>query len=185
MEALRHIDYEAYFNYVVSQHPSFTLDAGEEIFGMAEIEESYGQLKSKVKIGGYFFRLFRYMYRSGQPLGQQNVDKNIFAGWFIGKMISVKSSTAAEREQALADVERINDDFIERLIADSRNGHPTFCHSLDTDHDFATSFTLNAGDGSFVGCRTTFSFQHYIPVCLNRDGATAWIDGGLTPNVIP
>jgi hypothetical protein len=125
------------------------------------------------------------MYRAGQSSGGQNVDKKISAGWMIAKMIRPSNITKEEKELALAEVERINDDFIERIVSDSRNRHPLFLSSLDSQQDFATTFLLHTGDGSYIGCRTTFHFQHYIPICLDREGATQWLDGGLTPNTIP
>jgi hypothetical protein len=181
MEALTHTFYEAYFRYLTGQHPSLQ-GGGEDMFGIIDIEDAFGSFRSKVQANGYFFRLIRYVYRAGRPAGEHNMKKYLQGGWVIGKMVNTRSITAEGREALLSQLERINDDFIDRMVLDSQNGHPLFLQSLDDDQDFSSQPYLYTADGSYIAWRTVYSWEHFLPNCLTHDGATAWLDGGNTPH---
>ena len=79
-------------------------------------------------------------------------------------------------------LEQINDDFIDRVVLDSQAGHPLFLHSMDEEQDFSSQSKVGLGDGSYIGYLTTFSWEHFLPNCLSHEGATQWLDDGVTPH---
>ena len=180
MEALIHTDYEAYFRYLVSQHPALVVPSGKEVFGLIDIEEVFGQFRNKIKQEGYFFRLIRYIYRAGQGRTAHGIQKLAQGGWMIGKMLSARSADADQKNAALSELELINDQFIERIVSDSQAGNPLWKASLDQEQDFASQFRLAAGDGTFVAISTTFSFEHFLSFCP-QDIEMRWLDSGITP----
>ncbi len=173
--------YVDYFKHQVMSHPEMDYQVGvNEVFRVVNVEESIGDLRSGGSTDGYLFRLIMYTYRVSRSSKQADAKKYLTGGWIIAKGHSPRTDGTNGFLQAMADAEKINDEIIEKMIADSENGHPLFYHSFNTDQQINSQPKVHATGAGYSGWLTTFQFSNWFRNCPQA-GDPAWADGGLTP----
>ena len=175
--------YINYFRHQATNHPDLVHIAqeGEQIFDVIDIEQGMlVGLRSGVKPDAFMMRLFHYTYRIGLISGEMR--KIIQGGFMLAKQFSVREDDAAEYRVALREAERVTDEIIEKMLADSQAGHPLFYYSLDRDQDITVITSPKASGTSYAAKICTFSFSQHWRNCIDSPDAPAWLDDGLTPH---
>lgn len=171
--------YQDYFKYLTEQHPDLLHTSDREVFGMIDIEDSFGDMRISVKEKSFIFRLINYTYNVGLT-NHENL-KHCTGGWFIGHYYGNRQATEEQYYEALNKAEKANDEFIERIINDSQLGHPLWYNSYPKAMDINVQPIQFVGDASYCGYRTIISWNNYFRVCLTDPQAPEWLDGGQTP----
>jgi len=171
--------YQNYFKYLTEQHPDLLHTADKEVFGMIDIEDSFGDMRISVKEKSYIFRLINYTYNVGL-IGSDDM-KGCTGGWVLAHYYGNRQATEEQYYEALNKAEKSNDEFIERIINDSQLGHPLWCNSYSKAMSINVQPIRFTGDASYCGYRTIISWNNYFRVCLADAQAPAWLDGGQTP----
>lgn len=169
-----------YFTGLCVNHPELAHDelAGKRVFEVISYEEAFGDFRSAAREKSFFVRFIlptMAFYRNGN-----NAGKSYQCGLMVGKFYSSRESAKTARIQAWSDAERIADDFIARMIYDSRAGNELFNSSIDVvDNMNLTGDFLDAqGDGAYAAVMYIFEFSTFR--CIDSDGsgfqAVKWID---------
>jgi hypothetical protein len=175
--------YRAYLQHQAEAHPALLHSEaeGSRVFAMMHVEEIVGDLRTVAKEKDFLMRGLHYTYNvSDDGQGRRTLE----GGFMIAKYYSLSEGGTPAMLAALDAAERVTNDIIEKIISDSRNGHPLFLHSLDSNQDFVVRPRPLISD-SYAGWITTFRFQNFFQVCLDAEDAPAWADDGTTPFVLP
>lgn len=178
--------YIKYFKHQAVNHPDIAHQDvdGERAFNVVDIDEGLDQQRTTIKIGGYFLHLFHYTYSIRQPEGGGEVLKFIQGGFKVARHYEPRADAADGYRDALVDAERVTDEIIEKMIADSRNAHPLFYRSLDRAQDINVAPEPRPANGSYAAVVCIFSYFTYWRNCITDASAPAWADGGETPYVL-
>ncbi|PHN06948.1 hypothetical protein [Flavilitoribacter nigricans] len=176
--------YIAYFKHQAVNHPDILHQDvdGQKAFETVDIDEGLDQQRTQVKIGGYLLQLFHYTYRIGQSSSTGEVRKFIQGGFKIARHYEPRADGQDGYNEALRDAERVTDEVLEKMFADSINGHPLFYWSLNVDQDISVTTEPRYSNGSYAAKVCIFSFSQHWRNCITHDDAPAWLDGGETPN---
>jgi len=134
-----------------------------------EIREGRGTGTEK----DYIMRGFHYTYNV-QDDGQGR--KYIQGGFMVAKYYSSSEGGTDAMLAALDDAEAVVDEIVEKMVTDSRAGHPLFLHSLDSAQQINVRPRPLVGD-NYAGWMCFFDFFNFFRVCLTDAGALAWADG--------
>ena len=145
------------------------------------VDEAVGDFRSGVKEKGYIMRLLEYSYQVSDS-GQHEVLKMHQGGFLIAHSYSERAGGAAAYMAAKGLAEKVMDEMIEKMIADSKNGHPLFYYSLDSRQDFNVTPVKHVGDASYTGYLCLFTFRSWFRNCITDPTAPAWVDEGVTPH---
>jgi len=173
-------EYVNYFEYLCTQHPLILHSDVQksDAFGIIDIED-LGEFRTRIKTKDLVFRLINYMHKLGQNTTGQEY-KELQGGFLILDYYSPRKDGATGSQAALDRAEKVADEFIERMILDSRGGHSLFDYSLDSQQSFTVEPTIGAhSDGNYAGWLVLFDFEKYFPVCA--DNRAGWSDGATTP----
>lgn len=171
--------YRAYLQHQAASHPDLQHDdaEGSRVFAMMNIEEAVSDLRSSAQTKTYIMRGLYYTYNvTDNGEGRREVQ----GGFMIAKQYSSREQGSNAFFTAMDDSERIVNEMIEKIVSDSRVGHPLFFHSLDADQNFVVRPRPLVGDG-YAGWFCNFTFVTSFTVCIEADDAPAWSDGGQTP----
>lgn len=169
--------YHDYFKHQAINHPALAHTDDNRVFEEIGVDEDYGDYRTKVKGKDYVMRLIEYTYQPGQDQG--GYFRKVMRGAFmVAKFYSARNNTSTEYRAAKAAAERVMDDLIEKMVADSRNGHPLFGYRMDSNQDFQVAPVNRVGDGAYVGWEVVFTLTPLFPELC---GTVAWGDDGLTP----
>ena len=171
---------DTYFKYFLHQwlnHPD--LQGDNKGFRMVSVEEALGDFRSGIKEKGFAMRLIEYSYTPTTAGGDEG-RKILQGGFILVKYHSKRSSGEAGYIQARAACEKVVDEIIEKMVADSRAGHELFYYGLDAVDGVNVQPEIAAGDGFYSGCLVTFTLAPFFRQC---PAETAWGDGGLTPEL--
>lgn len=173
--------YRKYFEWQAINHPALGHDpaTGDRIFQVIDIEESFGDFRTGAKEKSYLMRLLNYTYSIS--LEAHETHKILEGGFLVARYYSPRTDGADGYFQAMADAEKVMDEIIEKMIADSRNGHPLFYHQLNRNQDIMVQPIRYTGDVSYCGWRCIFAFRQFWRDCITSNEAPAWTDGGVTP----
>ncbi|MEL6968635.1 MAG: hypothetical protein AAFO02_00590 [Bacteroidota bacterium] len=176
-------DIQLYYDYWQHQAENHTLlqhseAAGSRVFQVIGIEEALGDFRSGVKKQDFIFRLIKYYYTVGQP--DHRITKTLNGGFIIAKWYNEQTGGKEAKFAAEVAAEQVMDQMIEKMIADSKNGHPLFDHSIDSPENFHIQTVEQGGDGNYVGWMLIYEAEQLFSNCTNPDPAN-WLDGGLTP----
>lgn len=172
----------AYFENLCVHHPELVHAeyAGRQVFEVVAYEDAFGDFRSAASEKGFFVRFIlptMRMERSGA-----NARKTYQVGIMVGRYYSRREDGKAEMIGAWSDAERVADDFIARVVADSANGYSLFQHSADTVDalNIQGDFWDVQGDGSYAA--VLYMFDIGVFRCVDPNGASyvEWTDGGLT-----
>lgn len=171
--------YRAYLQHQAENHPDLLHSDtdGQRVFAMMNIEEAVSDLRGAASEKGYMMRGFHYTYSVSDDGDGR---KFLQGGFMIAKSFSARSAGSSSFFTAMDDSERVLDEIIEKMVSDSRAGHPLFLHSLDSAQSINVRPRPYVGD-SYAGWFCTFDFFNYFRVCITDDAAPAWADGGQTP----
>lgn len=177
-------DYRNYFRHQCKNHPDLLHEdvSGRKVFEVIDVEEAEGAFRTEASDTGYIFRLINYTFALRSD-GGSNALKQPDGGFVIAKLYRARSGGVDSKMQALSDAERIGLDIIEKMVTDSREGHPLFHYSIDSVDElnlFATP-RMYAGDTGYAGWIFTFNFRNFQRTDSQCDASTAWLDGGKTP----
>lgn len=174
--------YNAYFEHQAINHPDLLHDpaSGQRVFSIISLEEALGDFRSGTKEKGPIMRLIEYSYTTSD-FGQHEVRKRIEGGFIIAHYHSARAGGSEDYLQAMVKSERICDEVIEKMIGDSKAGHPLFYYSFSSRQDVAVNPTRFIGDACYSGYMCLFSFSNYFRACPDGEDAPAWLDGGVTP----
>lgn len=177
--------YRKYFLHQCENHPDLqhAAVAGSRVFQTIGVEEALGDFRSGAKEKGIIFRLIDYTYvitDGGSPTAQ--IQKEIQGGFIVAKYYSNRQGGQSEMYEAMDDAERITDEILEKMIADSLNGHPLFNFTLDSRQEFTVNPIGYVGDTSYAGWMALFRFSNHWRNCLSDESAPAWLDDGVTPH---
>lgn len=169
-----------YFSDLCVQHPDLAHDeaSGSRVFEFILYEDAFGDFRTAASEKGYFVRLL--MPTATFSNHQNNAHKRYMLGLLVGKYYSTREDAKAAKRDAWRDAEKICDDFVSRMIYDSRVGHSLFNHSVDnvSGLDISADFMDYQGDGSYAAVLYTFSIETFL--CLDADGAdfmaVGWLD---------
>lgn len=169
--------YRDYFRHQAINHPTLAHTFTSRVFAMIGVDEDYGDLRSMVKEKDYVMRLLEYTYQAGQDQGGV-FRKSLRGAFMVAKFYSPRNNSSAEYHAALHAAETIMDNIIEKMIRDSRNGHPLFGYALDSTQDFQIAPVLRPADGAYAGWECVFTLRPLFPEACDSVG---WLDGGVTP----
>lgn len=169
-------DYIDYFEHQADNHP----DLGAASFRLISVDEAMGDFRGGVPTKGLILRLIEYSYSVGDG-GRTNMEKTIQGGFLVAQHYSNRATGTEGYKSAMTIAERVTDELIEKIIADSIAGHPLFNYSLDSRQNFQVNPLPRSGDGSYAGYMVLFEFSNFFRVCPTHDDAPAWADGGATP----
>jgi hypothetical protein len=173
-------EYVNYFKYLCTQHPLIQHAEAQhqDAFAVIDIEE-LGEFRTKIKTKDLVFRLINYTNRVGQNSTGQEY-KQLQGGFMILDYFSIRKEGADGLQAALDRSEGVADQFIERMILDSREGITLFSHSLDSQQNFTIETAIGvSSDGSYAGWLILFDFDYFFTVCA--DNRAGWLDGAVTP----
>lgn len=172
-------EYVNYFKYLCTQHPEIrhAEEKHKDAFAIIDIED-LGEFRTKIKTKDIVFRLINYMNKLGQNTTGQEY-KALQGGFLIIDFFSPRSAGSSGLQAALDRAETVTDQFIERMVLDSRNGHSLFSHSLDSAQNFTVETAIGLhSDGSYAGWLVLFDWEYFFPVC--DDNRAGWLDGAIT-----
>ena len=174
--------YRAYFKHQCESHPVLAHQdgVGERVFAMVGIEEALSDFRSGAKAKGFIFRLIHYTYTVGDDAAHET-RKQLQGGFIVARHFSGRNLGTPDYYEAMEQSEQITDELIEKMIADSINGHPLWYHSLDSRQTISVQPVTLLGDGSYTGWLCTFQFANFWRNCTEAEDAPQWSDGGLTP----
>jgi hypothetical protein len=172
-------DYIEYFKNIAVTHPDLLHedDLGKRIFALT-IEQALSNFRSGFKEKGFYMRPILYTY-SVEGNKADDPRKKPMGGFIVARYH--RPGKFEEYIEALSQSERIVDDILERINADSLNGHPLFYGSQDTLTDIEITPSPYSGDVNYSGWLCTFTFHNFFRACLEHPDSPAWTDGGLTP----
>lgn len=175
--------YRKYFKHQAVHHPDLQHDdaSGQRVFEVIDVEEALADFRSISTPKGYLMRLINYTYQIGMNDGA-DAQKYINGGFIIAKYHSHRRDGEDGFNTAMLQSEKIVDEIIEKMVADSRNGHPLFNRSLDTVNSINVQPKIYTGDSGYSGWICTFNISNYWRNCITHADAPAWTDNGQTPH---
>jgi hypothetical protein len=167
-----------YFRGLCENHPDLqhTAAVGQRVFQAISVEEALSDFRTAGQEKTFFVRLVlptMTMLANGN-----NSWKKYQCGLMVGRYYSTREDASAESIVAFSEAERIADDFMARIVYDSRSGHNLFTHTADSIDalEVTGEYMPASGDGSFSAVLYTFTFGTFR--CLDADGSefAAWDD---------
>lgn len=171
-----------YFHYLCTQHPllAHADTVGSRVFEVRDLEDAFGALRTGMKEKTYAVRLVlpSVKYRTEA----NGARKSYQFGLLVAKYHGRRETADSDVTDAMADSERVAEDFLERMVSDSRNGHPLFGYSADQvdNMEVTAEFLPMLFDGSYSGIMMLFQFEPYRKINSQACDPIAWVDGGLT-----
>ncbi len=177
--------YADYFRYLCTQHPEVMHSelSGHRAFEVRPLEEAFSDVRTSATTKGVLVHLLLPAITYGADQGG-NARKVYEFGLLVAKWHGSRESTKKTILDAMSAAERIADELVARLVADSRAGVGLFQYGLDNPDNLGLSgeFVSLEGDASYSGVVYTFK----VPAWRCLDVAdVAWIDSGTTPSTIP
>lgn len=173
--------YRKYFEHQYNSHPDMGGAAADVRggFQVVSLEEALGEFRSDLARDQIIMRISNYSYTVNDNTAD-DAQKMCQAAILILQGHSSRSEDPADYYRAMERTEKVTDELIEKMIADSRNGHPLFNYSINTVANVNVSPRENYGDGK-CGWLLVFRFNNHFRNCVQSEDAPAWTDGGLTP----
>ena len=172
----------AYFRYLCAQHPDLqhSEEAGQRIFEVKNIEEAFGDFRGGGQEKTYFVRFILPTMRMER--WGDNARKIYQCGLMVGCYHSRKEAISDALTSAQSQAERVADDFIARMVADSRKKYPLFAGGTADNVDALNlqgDFHNSQGDGSYGAVLYLFDIGVFRCLTSQTTGA-AWLDQGDT-----
>lgn len=169
-------DVAGYFKDLCVNHPDLAHDdaPGSRVFEAIAYEEAFGDFRTASKEKDYFVRML--MPSMTFERSDDNARKVYQVGLMVGKYYSKREDPSTAKMSAWADAERVADDFVARMIYDSREGHPIIS-DMDNVQQLGLSgeFMDNEGDGSYAAVLYIFDLTTFRCLTGTQD-SVGWID---------
>lgn len=174
--------YRKYFKHQTVNHPDLLHadTSGAQVFAVIPTEEFVGDFRANAQTKGYIFRLLEYSYQVGDD-NTPRTQKRIQGGFIVAHHYSQRDGGTDAYHLAMDRSEQVIDEMIEKIVSDSRAGHPLFGYSISAGQDFQVTPTRMTGDMSYAGYMVLFTFAPDFRICITDPAAPAWVDGGETP----
>ena len=178
--------YRKYFLHQAIHHPDLAHQPDRDrVFEIIDVEEALGDLRTSAKEKDFIMRLLMYTYELNDNY-TEDINKYMHGGFIIAKHHSHRKDGKNGFYEAMRLSEKVVDEIIDKMIGDSRNGHPLFYYSLNTAQNIQVAPLRHAGDIGFSGWLCTFRIASWFPHCLAKgitdaEHVPAWTDGGITP----
>lgn len=172
--------YRDYLLHQAVNHPDLQHQPEKDkVFEMMSIEEAVGDFRTTIKEKGFIMRGIHYTY----SISDKNADamKQLTCGFVIAKYHSSRTGGKEAFQQVLVDTEKVVDEIVEKMIADSKNGHPLFYYSLNTAQNVSVIPKVSAGEVGYSGWLCTFRIANHWRNCIKHTDAPQWADDGKTP----
>lgn len=177
---MNYSEYRNYFLHQAENHPALLHAPDNLVFELVTLDEALGDLRSEnIPEKGYIMRLLEPTYRIFRDEDGQ-LHKLIEGGFGIYRHYDVGTAGPASYYAAMEGSEEIVDNMVEKMVADSQNGHPAFQSSIDSAFQASVESRNKTGDSGFAGWLCLFSYSPIFNVC-NPAAGTAWLDNGTTP----
>lgn len=164
-------DAVSYFKTLCELHPDLlhSETSGQRVFEVVAYEEAFGDFRTGAKEKSYFVRFILPSMRF--DASGNNARKMYQAGLMVGKYYSTREDDKTAKVTAWSDAERVADDFIARMVDDSRNGNALFFNTIDNpaNLNLQGDFLDVQGDGSWAAVLYMFDFGTFR--CLDPLGA--------------
>ena len=169
-----------YFENLCVQHPLLTHKeaSGSRIFEVVNYDQAFGDFKTGATEKSYFVRFI--MPTMTFSSSDNNAKKRYQCGIMVGRYYSTRENDKATKLLAFNEAETVADDFVARMVADSRDGHTLFFNSIDKIENLNISgdFLDVQGDGSYAAVLYLFDFATFR--CIDSAGsdflAVGWLD---------
>ncbi len=169
-----------YFKNLCVQHPllAHSETTGSRIFEVVAYDEAFGDFKTGAKEKSYFVRFILPTMKWENK--DNNAHKRYQCGFIVGKYYSTKEDLKTVKVTAWAEAERSADDFVARMVYDSREGHALFNSTIDLveNAQLQGDFMDVQGDGSYAAVMYLFEFGTFR--CIEPTGsdfvAAGWLD---------
>jgi hypothetical protein len=176
-------DIVAYFTYLSAQHPDLLHadTAGERVFEVRDLDNAFGALRTGIKEKDFAVRL---VLPTAEFHTEANNTRKVYQiGLLVAKYHGRRDVTDSGVIEAISDAERVAEDFLERIVSDSRNGLPLLGHSVDQVENLKATLEMlpSLFDGSYSGVLLMFELAPWRKVISTACDPVAWEDGGLTP----
>ncbi len=169
-----------YYQNLCVQHPLLAHDeaAGKRVFEVVAYEEAFGDFRTAGKEKDFFVRFI--MPTMDWKNNGNNAFKHYQCGLMVGKYYSARENPKTAKVAAWSAAEAVADDFIARMVYDSRDGHALFNSTIDLieNANLSGDFIDAAGDGSYAAVMYLFDFGTFR--CIDAAGsdfvAVGWLD---------
>lgn len=176
-------DIIAYFKYLCTQHPLLLHSdtVGSRVFEVRDLDAAFGALRTGAKEKDFLVRFVL------PTITIRRYDNNAWKVYQCGLVVLKYHGKRDVEDQdtidAIAAAEQVADDFLGRMVSDSRNGYGLFGHSLDNPDNLEASqevltFQL---DSTYSGVLLMFNLPIFRVLNSTACSPAAWIDDGLTP----
>lgn len=169
--------YKNYFEFLTTCHPELLhlRELCKVVFEIKPIEKAFGSFRSTAAEKHYLFRLIEYTY-SLADAGDENSLQDIQGGFIVAKYHSNREEGSQAYCQAVTDSEIVALDFAEKMMADSKNGHPLFYHSANnaTNLSWTAQVVRCVGDATYSGWLITFRFKAEMHNCIEDHPNEKW-----------
>lgn len=166
-----------YFKNLCVQHPDLlhSETSGQRVFEVKAYEEAFSDFRTAAQEKAYFVRFIMPTMRLEQS--GNNARKVYQAGLMVGKYFSTREDAKTAKVAAWSDAERVADEFVARMVTDSRAGNELFFSSIDSvgNLNLSGDFLDAQGDGSFAAVLYMFDFATFRCLDAALDGA-GWLD---------
>ena len=172
--------YVNYFEYQAAQHPAIQHSAERPVFEVVDFEEAWSDFRTKIKEKDYMMRL---ALPSGGLSGNSDETIDVMGGFLIAKYFKTRTGTSQDLITTLDDCMRVGIEIAEKIVADSKNGHPLWYWSANSPETLDLTFTPRVwtGDAAYAGWMFIFRFNTDWRNCSKHPTEPGWPDGGFTP----
>ena len=168
-----YIDYSDYFKEIATNHVAIRHqdEKGEKAFYHISIEDVFiGAGRNEWKQKGRILVLMDPIININRS-NTHSIKQSYEGGFMI--LAHFKKGDETDHVEKKNHTHEIAYDIINRMIMNSKEGHPLFNYSIDGHNAFNVDFADYKGDGYYTGTRCTFSFMTNKEKCVYQ---SKWVD---------
>lgn len=166
--------YRFYFKTLCELHPDLHHLDTDRVFEVIHIEEAFGDFRKLVQEKGFIFRLIYPTY----SFSNQGSDghRQMQCAFLLAKSYSNRKEGKAGFFTALEACRKVADDFVVKILEDSRQGYPLFAYSANKPGELNWNAQVHnpTGDATYTGLLCTFQLSEPFPVCLSDHANDTW-----------
>lgn len=166
-------DFLDYIEALCINHPDVQHTADNKVFLPITIEDSFGDFRMGVKEKSFIVRPIIYTAAiTANEMAEYAFNKQ--GGLLIAHYF--KNNDYQGYLTAINKSEKLMQEFVSRMIYDSRNGVELWNYSLDNPEDITFQYTPFQGDLTYAGWRMIFTFSPHFSGCVDELDAPIWAD---------
>ena len=172
-------DISDYFRGLCEKHPALlhSETSGSRVYEVVAYDEAFSDFRTGGREKSYFVRFILPTVSFTDKDG--NAYKNYECGLMVGKYYSTRENAKAARMTAWKDAEKVMDEFMSRMVYDSRVNNEIFFNNLDTIEQLSINgdFLDFQGDGSFAAVMYLFNIRTFRTIACGSDFTNVhWTD---------